>query len=341
MKTPKNLFRIAVAAFAGVAIIGAGAAFAVTCPGPDNYGYGCTDSPPGCQDEPTTTILAMGDDTCTLRSSGFSFNFYGNTYNQVGVASNGYLKMGSCTSGFDFSNDCPVPNAIDPDEAIFGVWDDINPGNGGTIRDGVSGAAPNRIYTVDFAGVPYFSGAGSVSFQIQIHENGGPPADADIRVRVRNDNQGSFTSGLENINATDGISRHCNSGPVTSVQCTEYSASAAPPSGSCDLGPVLNALTVLEAKADAVGPALGDIKAEVTDLKAEVTDIKSELAALAADSANQFCVLVRLLNTPHGQRCAADQSVSAACNTTFEWNSQSAGGPKGDPLTCNGVGAEF
>jgi hypothetical protein len=125
-------------------------------------------------------------------------------------------------------------------------------------------------------------------------------------------------------------------------------AAGPPPPDPCDLSQIEAKLDVLEPKADDIKAEITDIKAEVidlkaetrdikaeiTDMKAEVRDIKAELVNLADDFAAKFCVIIRLLNTPEGQRAACEPAVVDNCGTTYSWNSQSTGGPKPDPAPC-------
>ena len=78
--------------------------------GPDNFGYRWVDS-----DEPGTDLefdwieINQIGQSLTLRDDevegpinmGFNFDFYGNTYNQVYISSNGYIAFGTDWSGWD------------------------------------------------------------------------------------------------------------------------------------------------------------------------------------------------------------------------------------------------
>jgi len=68
----------------------------------------------------------------------FDFCFYGNTYNQCVIGSNGILTFNTSlaggSSGYSFSNNIPIsgdPRLIE--NSIFGVFHDINPGVGGEV----------------------------------------------------------------------------------------------------------------------------------------------------------------------------------------------------------------
>jgi hypothetical protein len=119
--------------------------------GPDGFGYIYIDSnEPGgptfnWEDisgtgTPLTPITpdyikaAPLDDVAWNRTIGFSFNFYGANYTQVAVDSNGYLNFDSGGGDFDPGNccpDCPIPDTGKPNTAIYGLWEDLNPDEGG------------------------------------------------------------------------------------------------------------------------------------------------------------------------------------------------------------------
>ena len=74
---------------------------------------------------------------------GFSFNYYGNTFTNVYISTNGFISFdagagtGCCTGQV-------MPNALAPNNAIAVAWEDYNTGSGGTI-DYFSLTGPNRL----------------------------------------------------------------------------------------------------------------------------------------------------------------------------------------------------
>ncbi len=58
---------------------------------------------------------------------GFSFDFYGATYTDFYVSSNGYIEFGANVSSL--SNQCPLPNSSAPNNVIAIMWDDLDPGD--------------------------------------------------------------------------------------------------------------------------------------------------------------------------------------------------------------------
>jgi len=121
----------------------------------------------------TGTQLFMGDDTQQGPFNiGFSFCYFGNTYTQFWVGSNGWISFlaGQPTT---FTT-TPIPNAgfNVPKNCIMGPWQDWNPGIGGQIRYQVQGVAPCRKLVVSWIGVPMFSCTNlQGTFHIVIYES--------------------------------------------------------------------------------------------------------------------------------------------------------------------------
>ncbi|MBT3232693.1 MAG: T9SS type A sorting domain-containing protein [Calditrichaeota bacterium] len=103
--------------------------------GPDNFGYRWVDS-----DEPGTDLefdwieINQIGQSLTLRDDevegpinmGFNFDFYGNTYNQVYISSNGYIAFGTDWSGWDHRFRS-FPDGNEPYNVIAPLWLDLDP----------------------------------------------------------------------------------------------------------------------------------------------------------------------------------------------------------------------
>lgn len=104
--------------------------------GPDGFGYTYIDSNEAggpnfsfVDISGSGTPNFLGDDAETSVPIGFTFNFYGSSFTNVFVVSNGFLSFPGGDSGA-FTNDCPFDsgsplNTIDP------YWDDLDPGDDG------------------------------------------------------------------------------------------------------------------------------------------------------------------------------------------------------------------
>ena len=121
----------------------------------------------------TGNQLFLGDDTQQGPFNiGFNFCFYGNTYTQFWVGSNGWISF-SAGQPTTFTS-APIPSNVFniPKNCIMGPWQDWHPGIGGQIRYQTTGIAPCRKLTVSWINVPMFSCTGSQgSFHIVIYES--------------------------------------------------------------------------------------------------------------------------------------------------------------------------
>ncbi len=150
----------------------------------------------------TGTQIDECDDCGVIVPTGFRFPFFGNIYENVGIASNGYLHFGA-QSLTDLSND-PIPNTTDPDNLIAVWWDDLNPsaaGSGNVYWE--MRAGPSRLI-VQWDNVQRFSTPTSiVTCQAILYANG----TIDLRY-ARLDNPPGFSAsvGIENADGTVGIS---------------------------------------------------------------------------------------------------------------------------------------
>ena len=103
---------------------------------------------------------------------GFNFCFFGTTYTQFYVGSNGWVSFSGGQPTTFTSSPIPTGNALVPKNCIMGPWQDWHPGLGGQIRYQTSGVAPCRKLTVSWIGVPMFSCTGNQgTFHIVIYES--------------------------------------------------------------------------------------------------------------------------------------------------------------------------
>lgn len=99
----------------------------------------------------------------------FTFNYYGNNYSTCNISSNGWVGLGntnSTTTGLGFA----LPNAAAPNNVIHGVTANLTLAASGTLEYYTDGSAPNRVFVISYNTVPFFSGGGNTTFQIQLYE---------------------------------------------------------------------------------------------------------------------------------------------------------------------------
>ena len=147
------------------------------------------------------TLVTLGDDTSSLVPVGFSFPFYGNSYSDVYMVSNGLLTFG--TSSTAYLNGV-IPSTGVPNNAIYGLWDDLNPGVGGQCYTATLGTAGTDLrFIAQWTNVPQYTLTDSNTFQVVMFETGA------IEVRygqISTFAAGDITVGVENSTGTVGVS---------------------------------------------------------------------------------------------------------------------------------------
>lgn len=134
--------------------------------------YGITTIPYVAQTNTGTSVFLTDDSQAGPFNIGFSFCFYGQTYTQFYIGSNGWISF-SAAQPITFATS-PIPNVGFgiPKNCIMGPWQDWNPGIGGQIRYQVQGTAPCRKLVVSWIGVPMYSCTNlQGTFHIVIYES--------------------------------------------------------------------------------------------------------------------------------------------------------------------------
>jgi hypothetical protein len=117
-----------------------------------------------------TPIAGMLDDTI-VNFNVPNFNYAGETWNSLGVASNGFLVVGG-GSNPSFSNQ-HLPDSTDPNNVLAPFWTDLNPETGGHVYIGVLTDGTNSWVVTDWEVVPIYSNHFAVnSFEVWIGVNG-------------------------------------------------------------------------------------------------------------------------------------------------------------------------
>ncbi len=113
-----------------------------------------------------TSVGIYEDDDYVSIALPFAFTFAETTY-QTGaslyVCSNGFLTLGDS----DYS---VWPDETDYYSFISPLGHDLDPSSGGTITYNVSGSTPNRVLTVQYAGVPCYGDDNTYNFQVKLYE---------------------------------------------------------------------------------------------------------------------------------------------------------------------------
>lgn len=117
--------------------------------------------------------LNLGDDQVSQRIPlGFSFLYFGETYEGVEVSSNGFVSFGNLGGNSLCCDGAPLDGMRAP-PTIFGLWTDLNPQSLSNPKAATI-VLPNgqREFVVQWSAVPEFGTNEINTFEIRIRENG-------------------------------------------------------------------------------------------------------------------------------------------------------------------------
>ncbi len=172
--------------------------------GPDDFGYTWNDSVAFNWIDATggTDSGLSGDDQYTGPIDiGFSFKFYGNTYSQLYISTNGFVSFGQ---GYGIWYNQPIPDTSPPNDFIAPFWDDLAVGgdyNSGRVYYRQYGSAPNRYFVVEWWNVTRLGSSDLLTFEVILYENG----DIVMQYLSLSGVLQSATVGIEDDWGTDGL----------------------------------------------------------------------------------------------------------------------------------------
>jgi len=140
---------------------------------------------------------------------GFDFVFFGNTYNQFYVSTNGLVTFGT---GYSQFTNFEIPHQNGVDNYIAPFWDDLNMDASGDLMYQTIGTAPNRKTIIQFTNMTVYHKAELLgTMQVILYEGSN-----NIRLQYKSivDLGSDFSSG---ISATIGIE---NGDGMVGVQCS-------------------------------------------------------------------------------------------------------------------------
>lgn len=176
-------------------------------------------------------IAGTGDETI----SNFSvpgFLFGGETWNSIGLVSNGYAVVGGGTqSDVDFVNQ-ELPNPAAPNNVLAPFWSDLNPAFGGALRIGTLTDGTDTWLVLDWEAVREYSTAKVNSFQIWIRAANAANPTEDVTFTYGpiqgNGDAGLMTTGAENKLGNRGQSVYYNGTGTLPAADTELRVSSSP-----------------------------------------------------------------------------------------------------------------
>jgi hypothetical protein len=176
--------------------------------GPDTFGYRWIDS-----DSPGGPVFNWFNIDTTGRGTAITFSslddgntsvplsipipFYGNSYStSLNVCTNGWVSFTSTSTAY---SNVAIPATSEPNNAIYGFWDDLNLTSGGSVKYYYDAAGTRFI--VQYTNVPFYTGTGTNTFQIQLYPNG----QIIVQYLSMTGTNTSVTAGIENADGTVGL----------------------------------------------------------------------------------------------------------------------------------------
>ncbi|MFH1891283.1 MAG: C25 family cysteine peptidase [Candidatus Zixiibacteriota bacterium] len=202
--------------------------------GPDLFGYLWVDSDePGGPVFAWEDIQATGTEVAGLDDDnfvgpfpiGFSFNYYGITYDEFYITSNGLIGFGP-TDGYLSRTNTVLPSAGVPNNIISWCWDDLNPIDGANPGSKTYYVSDGDHLVIQFVDYPEFgASAGDViNAEVMIYSSG------RIRIQYLSVGAGfdvlSSTVGIENATGDDGLTTVFNSSYIKNNLAVEFMAPA-------------------------------------------------------------------------------------------------------------------
>ncbi|MFL5623491.1 MAG: HYR domain-containing protein [Gemmatimonadaceae bacterium] len=136
---------------------------------------------------------------------GFSFNFYGNTYDRITVYMNGFIGFGPRPSDAvleTVANGGVIAHTALPSNIIALAWTDWRPDLAPDgIRWETRGSAPNRKFILQFINVPEKAGTGMLTSQVVLYEGTNEVTINTASMSIKNTSH-FVTQGIENATGT-------------------------------------------------------------------------------------------------------------------------------------------
>jgi photosystem II stability/assembly factor-like uncharacterized protein len=173
------------------------------------------------------------DDGTTSITLPFTFTFYGQSFNNAALCSNGSLQFQSNDAAYN--NSCLPYSGFS--YAIVPFWDDLLTSSAGSgIFTSISGSAPNRIANIEWRAT-YFSGGASLNFEVRLYEG---QARFDMIYGTLNGDGSTATVGVQK-DSTTFMSYECNAGASLSpgLQLTYQQTTCPDGGGACATAPLL------------------------------------------------------------------------------------------------------
>jgi hypothetical protein len=143
----------------------------------------------------SSNIIPLADDDHKSVGIGFPFEFYGISFDSVYVTSKAVLSFTVNGHSYDPVGIPSVDGFSRTGTSILGWWGDLDPSITGDVRSIVKGAAPNRVFIVQFTDTQLYGGGGNNTLQFKLFETSN-----EIEVHYKNlynDSGESYAVGIQ------------------------------------------------------------------------------------------------------------------------------------------------
>ena len=149
-----------------------------------------------------STVLSLGDDDVQRIALPFDFRFYGTTYDDLWVSSNGFVSF---ASGHTIVANICLPHTNVPNNAIYAFWDDLRPADGGGGGTIYAKQVDSETFVIEWHEVSHYGSSDHETFEIILKQ------DNTILLQYQSlSNVSSATVGVENANGTAAQQYWCN-----------------------------------------------------------------------------------------------------------------------------------
>ena len=156
-----------------------------------------------------TRIPLADDDNQGPFPLGFSYDFYGQSFDSIRVCSDGWLSFTSESHQF---HHYLIPDVRDPNNLLAPMWADLNPAQGGSVYYLADTA--NGRFVMSWVDVPFYYNTDSITFQVVLDTAGEilfQYLSIPSSLRLGSD---SCTVGIEDDSGVTGLEYYCDGTPA-------------------------------------------------------------------------------------------------------------------------------
>jgi len=148
------------------------------------------------------TVLSLGDDDVQQIALPFDFRFYGTTYNDLWVSSNGFVSF---ANGYKNQTNGCLPDTSAPNNAIYVFWDNLQPADGGGGGTIYTKQVDSETLVIEWHEVSHYGSSDHETFELILKK------DNTILLQYQSlSSASSATVGVENANGTVARQYWCN-----------------------------------------------------------------------------------------------------------------------------------